>query len=151
MVDAPAPHANPLSPLIPEDPEYEAVDNKLDSTALASLFAIDGVYIEPGGHHEGREAFRVLAATTHRAFPNMKIEASVVVEDGGTAIAEWRWRGTQTGPLTTPDGTEMPPTGRTSDFPGVSVIEVGDGKIVAMRDYWDNAAMMSQLGLMPES
>ena len=31
----------------------------------------------------------------------------------------------------------------------VSVFEVNDGMIAAERDYFDNAAVMSQLGLMP--
>lgn len=92
-----------------------------------------------------------LAANTHGAFPDMKITTSVLVEDGATAVAEWRWQGTQKGRLTAPDGTEMPPSGRTLDFPGVSVLEVRDGNIAIMRDYWDNVAMMTQLGLMPNT
>jgi steroid delta-isomerase-like uncharacterized protein len=129
--------------------EYERLDNKHDSTGLVSLFAIDAVYIERNGRHDGREALRVLTENTHGAFPDLTIEASLLVGDGETAVAEWRWRGTQTGPPTTPDGADIPPSARTLDFPGVSVLEVRDGKIAKMCDYWDNAAMMSQLGLMP--
>ena len=128
---------------------YETLDSKRDTEGVASLFAIDCVYVEPGGPHEGREAIRAIAEMTHTAFPDMKIEASLVLEHDDTVMAEWTFRGTHTGPLRLPDGSEVPPTGNAVDFPGVSVIRLRDGKIATTHEYWDNMRPMSQVGLMP--
>jgi ketosteroid isomerase-like protein len=48
-----------------------------------------------------------------------------------------------------PDGSEIPPTGKTVELPGVDIITVRDGKVVSQRDYFYVVAMMSQLGLVP--
>jgi hypothetical protein len=73
----------------------------------------------------------------------------LVVENAGRVIAEWKWRATNTGPLALPDGTEMPATGKSVELLGVSVVEVRDGEIAVVRDYFDNAGLMSQLRPMP--
>ena len=82
--------------------QYNRMDNKHDPAGLASLFSTDCVYIEPGGRHEGRDAFRALAEMSHRAFPDLKMKASLVIEDGDTVVAEWAWRATHAGPTQCP-------------------------------------------------
>jgi steroid delta-isomerase-like uncharacterized protein len=108
--------------------QYETLDSMGDVAGFASLFATDGVYVDSAGRLERREAIRARAEMVHRAFPDLKINASLVVENAGTVIAEWTWRATNTGPLALPDGTEMPATGKTVELLGVSVVEVRDGR-----------------------
>jgi predicted ester cyclase len=48
-----------------------------------------------------------------------------------------------------PDGRELPPTGKTVRVPVVSVLEMRNGKATAERVYFDMAAMLTQLGLLP--
>jgi ketosteroid isomerase-like protein len=48
-----------------------------------------------------------------------------------------------------PDGTELPPTGKTVEIPWVSILAVRDGNVASERDYFDQAAFMGQVGLMP--
>ena len=50
-----------------------------------------------------------------------------------------------------PDGTELPPTGRRIELRGMELVVVRDGKIVIDNLYYDNAAVMAQLGLVPEA
>jgi steroid delta-isomerase-like uncharacterized protein len=128
--------------------EAENLLNKHDSAGVASLYASDAVLTDPSGRYEGREAIRAFLEAMVKSFDE-NLETSLLVEEGDTTVAEYTWRGTNTGPLTMPDGTEIPATGKTVEMLGVAIITVRDGKIVSERDYVDMAAMMSQLGLMP--
>jgi steroid delta-isomerase-like uncharacterized protein len=129
--------------------ELEALANKHDVAGAASLYASDAVLVDPTGRHVGRDAIQALFEALVRPFPDGRIETTQVVEEGDTVVAEQIWRGTNTGPLTMPDGTEIPATGKTVELPLVGVMTLRDGQIVSERDYVDMAAMMSQLGLMP--
>ena len=130
--------------------EVDTLGNKHDWAGVASLFASDAVYSMPRlVVTKGREAIRAFLEAGDKAFPDQTTQTSLVIEEGDIVVAEWTYRGTHTGPLPMPDGTEIPATGKTVELPGVTVAEVRDGKFVSMRDYFDNAAMMTQLGLMP--
>jgi steroid delta-isomerase-like uncharacterized protein len=129
--------------------EVETLLNKHDWQGLALLYASDAVLVDPTGRYEGRDAIRAFMEALEKPFPDGRSETSRLVEEGDTVVAEYTWRCTHTGPLTSPDGTETPATGKTVELPGVAVVTVGNGKIVSERDYVDMASMMSQLGLMP--
>ena len=63
---------------------------------------------------------------------------------------EWTWAGTHRGPLTLPDGTEVPATGKRAEATGAEIVRFRDGKVVEHNLYFDNLAAMAQLGLLPE-
>ena len=129
--------------------QYVIVDNKHDPAGLASLYASDGVYTYPGGRAEGREAIRTFVEMVQRAFPDIALTTTLVIEEGDTFVAEWTWRAAHTGPFALPDGSELAATGRAVEILGVSVGEVKDGEFTILRDYFDNAGWMSAIGLMP--
>ena len=129
--------------------ESETLGNKHDWAGFASLLASDAVYVGPGWRHEGKEAIRAYFEETDRTFPDQTTQTSLVVEEGDIVVAEWMYRGTHAGPMSMPDGTEIPPTGKTLELPGVTVCKIMDGKFANLHDYFDNAAGMTQLGLMP--
>ena len=131
--------------------QFETLYNKHDWSAVPSLFANDAVYVDPAGRHEGSEAIRDYLESTDKALPDATIQRSLAIEDGDIAVAEFSFRATHTGPMDLPDGTEIAATGNTLEFPGVSVLKITDGKSASFRDYFDQAALMSQLGLMPGS
>jgi ketosteroid isomerase-like protein len=87
------------------------------------------------------EAFRAAA-------PDNRLEARHTWEDGDTVIVEGVYSGTQTGPLAGSDGV-IPATGRSFSLPYVDIFGARDGKIVSHRVYWDNAALLAQLGVLP--
>ena len=72
------------------------------------------------------------------------------VEQGDSFADEWSFVATQTGPLKLPDGTELPPSGKQVALRGMEFVQVRDGKIVVDNLYYDNLAVMAQLGLVPE-
>jgi ketosteroid isomerase-like protein len=82
------------------------------------------------------------------AFSDVTNDVSRVIEHGDVVVAEWTYKGTHTRPMTMPDGSIIPPTGKTSVTPGVTIITVRDGKVAAARDCFDLLTGMSELGLM---
>lgn len=84
------------------------------------------------------------------AFPDGGFTLENIWETGDTAIVEGTYYGTNTGPMRTPDGTEMPATGKPISLPFVSVVQARDGKMVSHRAYWDQMTFMAQLGLAPQ-
>jgi ketosteroid isomerase-like protein len=57
--------------------------------------------------------------------------------------------GTHAGLLRSPDGAEVPATGKQFDFPFVGVFRVEGGKIRSIRIYYDQLELLMQLGLIP--
>lgn len=124
--------------------------NAGDVEGFANLHAKDAVLVTPTVTARGRDAIRDYWTTIRAAFPDLTLTVELVVEQGDRVAAEWTERGTNTGPLVLPDGTERPPTGRRIDHKGTEVAYVRDGKIVEYHMYWDRMATAEQLGRLPE-
>ena len=80
------------------------------------------------------------------AFPDSKGAFDPVCVSGNTVVLEGAWIGTHTGVMDTPDG-EIPPTNNSIEIRACQVIQIKDGKVVEMRQYFDMMTMMQQLGL----
>ena len=128
---------------------FETALTKQDYEGFISLFSEDATYLEPGGRHEGRKGIQAWLDDWGHSFSDTRFEASLVIDDGDVIMAEWTYRCVHTGPLTMPDGSVIPASGRTMDSPGVTILHVKDGQIVGARDYFDQMDGMVQLGLMP--
>jgi steroid delta-isomerase-like uncharacterized protein len=125
--------------------------NAGDLDGVMELYADDAVQGMPDGVFEGRAAIRERLANELDAIPDVTHTVVSFVEQGDAFADEWTFVGTQTGPLTLPDGTVLPPTGRRVEVRGMVVERVGpDGKIVLNTLYYDNLAVAAQLGLAPE-
>ena len=80
------------------------------------------------------------------AFPDMRLDIESIEVDGDRFTLEWKASGTNTGSL-----AGIPATNGSVVVEGCDVGEVGDdGLIRRETDYWNEASMMRQLGLMPE-
>jgi steroid delta-isomerase-like uncharacterized protein len=131
----------------------EAIDhwNAGDRDAWATLYAQDVVYEAPGGQRISGltdlkdKYFDALL----RAAPDRSSRDVVLFADGEYVVEQARYVGTHTGPLLTPDGVEVPPTGNHFDFPFVGIFQVTAGKISSIRIYYDQIELLTQLGLMP--
>jgi predicted ester cyclase len=104
----------------------------------------------PDGTFEGRRTIRERLARDLNAFPDATYTVGSFVEQGDAFADEWSIVGTHTGPLTLPDGTELPPTGKRVEIRGMEFVQVRDGKIVIDNLYYDNMALLVQLGLIPQ-
>ena len=121
--------------------------NRHDGAAVASFFTPGGAYedVALGQRAEGTEGIRKFVDDVAVEFSSdyvMTLGHRVVAEDG--YAAEWTFSGTHDGhhPM-------LPTTGKKYAIRGVSIGTIRDGKIVENRDYWDMAAFLGQVGLMP--
>ena len=119
--------------------------------AWATLYADDVVYEAPGGQRISgladlkKKYFDALLT----AAPDRVSRDIVLFVDGEYVVEQARYVGTHTGLLRSPDGVEVPATGKTFDFPFVGIFRVQGGKISSIRIYYDQIELLRQLGLMP--
>jgi steroid delta-isomerase-like uncharacterized protein len=128
---------------------YTDLINAHDAEGIAALFADDGVLVDPGGEHRGRDAIAAYWEGFFQAFPDIHGQDDFEAESGDTAINEWSASGTNTGPLEGPEGT-IPATGKGVTLRGCDAVTVRDGLIQSQRVYFDQLSFMTQLGLIPE-
>ncbi len=127
--------------------------NANDREEWAALYTDDVVYEAPGGARiSGRaDLLEKYFDALLTAAPDRESRNVVLFADGDTVVEEARYTGTHTGPWRSPNGMEIPATGKSLDFPFVGVFEVDGGKISSIRLYYDQLEVLTQLGLMPAS
>jgi steroid delta-isomerase-like uncharacterized protein len=130
---------------------YVELYNAGDLEACMELYADDAVQMMPEGTFQGRGAIRQRLARDLTACPDATYTVRSFVEQGDTFADEWALAGTHTGPFALPDGTQLPPTGKRVEITGMEFVQVRDGKIVIDNLYYDNVAVLAQLGLIPQA
>ena len=123
--------------------------NSWDLDGIASCYAADAVVVDPFGRHEGTDQIVESWRQLFEAFPDAAGVTDHKDESGDTAIDEWRWAGTNTGPLTLPTGEQLAATGNRVELRGADFATVQDGVITDHRVYFDQMEMLGQLGLLP--
>ena len=117
--------------------------NSRDPDRLANLFSEDAVYedVSAGQKNQGRNEVRKWAAGAFADIDSFKLELVSSFAHNGRGVAEWVWSGTDKGVLK---------TGKSFSVRGVSIIEIRKGKVSNYKEYYDFAAVMRQLGLLPD-
>jgi len=80
------------------------------------------------------------------AFPDSKATFHAVHPSGNTVVLEITWGGTHTGTLQLPGGP-VKATGRTFEVPACVIVETEDDKAKSIRQYFDMASLLQQLGI----
>ena len=84
------------------------------------------------------------------AFPGSKFEIVLTVAQGDYVVMNWKvGGGAHTGPLRTPSGGTIPPTGKSATLVGSTTSQVKNGKVTHSWAFWDMTSLLSQLGLLP--
>ena len=78
-------------------------------------------------------------------FPDLKTESQDIIIEGDKIVSRDTTTGTNTGEF-----MGMPATGKSVDFEEIHIGRVENGKMVEHWGLIDVAAMMTQLGMMPE-
>jgi steroid delta-isomerase-like uncharacterized protein len=117
-----------------------------DTSRLLPLFTEDAVYedVTMGVVNRGAAELKAFAEEFLSGFPDVTFELKSSSADGTGGGAEWILRGTHTG-----DMPGMPATGKRVEVRGASIFEFSGDRIRRCSDYWDMAAFLKQLGLMP--
>ena len=123
-------------------------ENKIDEwtdAIAADDIALEDVAI---GHKAfGKEEAKAYVKNWKTTFPDMVGKCNNRVESGNTMFEECSWTGTNTGEITAPDGSKIPPTGKSVNIKNCFIYEFENGKIKSMKNYLDMMSMMGQLGL----
>jgi steroid delta-isomerase-like uncharacterized protein len=113
------------------------------------LFTDDCVYedVTLSRVSKGKNELREFLEETVAIFPDFRIEprSHFATASGDRACLEWTMSGTQQG-----DAPGIPATHKKMTARGISAIELKDSKIHRVRDYWDNATVLGQFGLLPK-
>ena len=125
--------------------------NADDRAGLRATYADDAILKEhaTGRQISGGDAIVDVNFAWREAFPGVRGEIENLIASGDQVAYETTWRGVHTGPLTTPDGQTIPPTGKTAALPACLVLRVAGDRIVEQHHYFDMVTMLNQLGLMP--
>ena len=117
--------------------------NKHDPEAVAALFGKGGTYVDPAVSSGVKDkALKDYLRGHYAAFPDARYRlVGTVADRSGLAACEWRFKGTNTGPL-----GDAPATNRGVDVPGASVLQVKGGKIAWLHGYYDRRNLLRQLG-----
>ena len=127
----------------------EAFKNE-DWETVASLYSDDTVGSDPtGATFTGREANLANDKIWRNIFSDFIFEFGEFIQSGNTGAVEMQVTATMTGEMEMPDGSKIPPTGKTHTMRACQIIESENGQIKNQRMYTDMMSMMAGFGVMP--
>ncbi len=124
----------------------ELINNK-DLSYVDEVFAPEYVLHAPDGTVD-REGYKKSMQAMLTAFPDWHCRVDQIIADGHAIAARITVTGTNTGPLVLPQGT-YPPTGKKVEQSAAEIGLLRDGRVIEGWEYYDQLALMLQLGLMP--
>ena len=117
---------------------------------MSSLYAEDIVNLNPDGTtNVGKEACLEKDKGWDSAFSDFKFDVVNSMESGNTTVMEVQITCTMTGEMMIPDGSTIPPTGKTHTFPYCMIMEWENSQIRRQRNYGDLISFMEGFGIMP--
>jgi predicted ester cyclase len=97
-----------------------------------------------------REQNRTYLQNFLTAFPGSKFEVLLTITQGDYVVNHWKvGGGVHSGPLHTPSGGVIQPTGKTATVVGSTTSLVKNGKVTHSWAFWDMVSLLGQLGLLP--
>ena len=91
----------------------------------------------------GIEATKDFYANYLTGFSNIEFTIVDVFGQGDKIVKHWNFKGTHSG-----DFFGIPPTGKSVDLDGTTLVKMKDGKIAEEQDFMDNMLFMQQLGIL---
>lgn len=113
---------------------------------FGEIYAEDAELQNPMGRFRGREIIPFWEGMLV-ACPDLHHHVTNTIEEGDWAALEGRFEGTHTGPLRTPTGLVIQPTGRTITFEYSQIVRVENGRINKWRVYFDTGEFIRQFGI----
>jgi ketosteroid isomerase-like protein len=83
------------------------------------------------------------------AFSDVELVTTPLDVGGDFACVEWTVRMSHTGALALGDDTTLQPTGERVVVNGATIAEFEGDRICSLRQYWDEFAVLEQLGVRP--
>ncbi len=120
-----------------------------DSTVVADLYTKDVKAWSPALSVSSAAELAVEFEDRDEAFSDIELEVSPLDLSGDLACVEWFATATHSGQLVD-DDLWIEPTGVRCRLRGVTVAEFDGDRIRSFRQYWDEAELIEQLGLLPK-
>ena len=124
---------------------YDEMNSGSDVDALIDkYFAEDFVEHEeiPGLEDNTREVPRQLFKMVQAAFPDFRMRAEDLIQEGDKVVARFTFSGTHKGEF-----MGVPASGNEINFNGIDILQFRGDKAVAHWGVMDMAAMMEQMGV----
>jgi predicted ester cyclase len=123
--------------------------NEKNRDTWLEFYSDKSTFDVPGGVRlEGLDGARLFWAGYQDAFPDNRVVERRLFGQDGQVLVEGVFEGTHAGPLPTPDGQIVEPTGRPVRIPFSLIYLVETGVITGHILYFDQMEMLTQLGLM---
>jgi steroid delta-isomerase-like uncharacterized protein len=94
--------------------------------------------------YRGKAEIAAFLSRLFTAFPDLHFEVTHKIARGNNVAEQWYLQGTHRGTF-----MGIPPTNRRLEWPGMSMIEMRDGKFYRDHFYYDAGSLLRQLGLLP--
>lgn len=128
--------------------EYAAAWSTQNVEKILSFFTEDCVYedVALSAVNTGKQELEAFLRATFAAIPDFQIEPKAAFAAGPQRANEWVMSGTQSGPF-----PGIPATNRSFSVRGASIMEMEQGRIRRNTDYWSLAALLQQVGVLPQT
>lgn len=139
-----------------EQENIKTAEKTLMAVNTRTLDQVTDLYTEdyrtdgPGAAGQTLEQSQANVKVYMEAYPDLHFEVTRRIADGDYVVLGWVGTGTNNGPMRTPSGNTIPPTGTKGKIYGSSTYRFKDGKIAQSWTFWDRMEMLDQMGLMPE-
>lgn len=121
--------------------------NSQNLSMAAEIYTADyyGLDVTDQSHVNGLDGIAQQLVRFYRAFPDLVFTNEETICENDRVALYWTARGTHQGTL-----MNIPPTGRTVQVNGTSILRVVDGKFARGVHLWDLAGLLRDIGLLPE-
>ncbi|MBK9106568.1 MAG: ester cyclase [Saprospiraceae bacterium] len=92
----------------------------------------------------GIDSMRAYYANFLTGFSDIRFTIVDIFGQGDKLVKYWNFKGTHTGVF-----FGIPPTGKSVDLEGTTLVRMSGGKIAEEQDFYDNLDFFTQLGLVP--
>jgi steroid delta-isomerase-like uncharacterized protein len=125
---------------------YEVIWNKRRLEILSELVSPSHALHGPNfsGSSIGPEAYKRQVALFLAGFPDLCWTIEDTVSEKDKVVVLWSFAGTHKGEF-----MGVPPTNKKVSIEGITIHEIGNGKIMDSYVNWDTWGMMQQLGVVP--
>jgi hypothetical protein len=121
-----------------------------DSSVVAELYTNDVKGWSPAMSVSSAAELAVELEDRDEAFSELDLAFAPLDVGRDRACVEWTMTATHTGTLTIDDEHELEPTEIRLTVRGITVAEFDGDRIRSFRQYWDEAELLDQLGLLQD-
>jgi steroid delta-isomerase-like uncharacterized protein len=127
--------------------KYYEVWNKGNVAELDAIVDSNFIYHKNNIEIKGLDGIKKEITNLRTMYPDMKLISEDIIFSENKIASRWHLTGTNTGT------GEIPPTGKSIDIWGISIVRTDNGKLKEAWSSYDNQAVMEQLGftLIPPS